>query len=205
MLIYAQPYQRNTGRLNVRLSRNENGDYLLTAENMHDAPEILYRLCAVLYHHGWDILHADICTLSNLQIQDRFVIRPGASVGKIDDLKIEHMMDDFERLLFERISVLDYLQSRGDAPQRNASGGGLVEFDLDDSLPRITVHGRDRRGLLLALAQILSMMEIDILEALIDTAADGQVRNTFVVNPSDKRFRGLHFRDKLSDALRQLL
>lgn len=202
MLMYSQPYQRNTGRLNVELHRESDGRYLLTAENLLDAPEVLYRLCAVLYEHGWDVIHADICTLGNMQIQDRFVIQPGAAAGKIDDLQIERMMDDFERLLFDRASVLDYLQSRGGVPPREGAGGGMVEFDLDENRPRITVHGQDRRGLLLALTQTLSMMEVDILEATIHTTPDGQVRNAFLVNPSDWRLRDVRFRDKISDALR---
>jgi [protein-PII] uridylyltransferase len=204
MLMYSQPYQRNTGRLNVRLTR-QNGAYLLTAENLVDAPELLYRLCAVLYVHSWNIQRADICTLENFQIQDKFIIKPIAANELVDDLKIEHMMDDFERLLFDRHSVLDFLKEKGHAIPRNGSGEGAVEFDPDVDRPRVIISGRDRPGFLLAQTMILAMMEVDVLEARINTEADGSVRNVFVTNPSDLRFRDPRFREKLSDGIRGVL
>lgn len=204
MLIYSQPYRRKTDRLNVTLTK-EKGGYLLVVDALRNAPETLYRLAAVLFVHEWNITHADICTLENLEIIDKFLVRPVDSDMAVDELKFENMMFDFEQLLFESPSVSTYLKEREAELRFDATGAGQVEFYLDANRTYIMLSGFDRPGLLLSITQVFAFMEIDILEARIHTAPGGQVRNSFLLNPTDGRFKDPRFRERLSDGLRMLL
>ncbi|MCR9141791.1 MAG: ACT domain-containing protein [bacterium] len=216
MEIYSQPYRRTTGRLSVTLTR-EGDAYSLTVATLKDAPGTLYRLCAVLVRHDWNIENADICTREDHQIVDRFLIRP-ASREAVDEIKFEEMMKDFEHLLFESLDVSAYIAqdaepdapggSRTDSePTANAADqrDRDVEYTSSENRGRLTLTGKDRPGLLLDIAAVFTKHDVDILEARIETTEDGVVRNSFLTNPTDARFADADFLAVLSEDLRKLL
>jgi UTP:GlnB (protein PII) uridylyltransferase len=209
MEIYSQPYRRTTSRLSVILTRT--GDaYRLTVETFRDAPGTLYRLCAVLVRHDWNIESAEICTHENQQVVDRFVIRP-ASKEAVDEIKFEEMMKDFEHLLFENLEVRSYIAEDVDAAARPTPDAAaranrpVVEYSNKNDRGRLVLSGADRSGLLLDIAGVFAERDIDILEARIETTADGRVRNSFLINPTDTRFDDEDFRAALTNHLRTLL
>ena len=203
MKIFSQPYRRKTDRMIVSLNRM-NGLYQLEIDALHDAPEILYRLAAVLYVHDWNIVHSDISTADNT-VKDRFQVRPAGERRDVDDLKFERMMQDLELVLFERPSVVEFIRGRDKAVDFKQSGKCQVEFVLDSSRTRVMVNAQDRPGLLLCQAQVFSLLGLDIQQAVIHTEAGGRVRNVFTIAPTEQRLKDIRFRERLSDALRVLL
>ncbi len=204
MLIYSEPYTRRTARLGVTLTREDDA-YMLDVTTARNAPEILYRLAAVLYVHKWDIHSAEICTLDNNEIRDRFVIRPVIGMVAVDELLFDRMMDDFERLIFDKESVLGYIGTHGKNLPNGMSDDCHVDFRPEGDCTFVTVRGMDRPGLLLSLCQVFTMMEIDILEARINTEPGGRAANSFLVNPCDRRFINREFRDRVREAVRSTL
>lgn len=211
MQIYSQPYRRTTSRLSVTLTRESDG-YMLVVDTLKDAPGTLYRLCAILVRHDWDIERAEISTLENNQVIDRFFIRP-ASREAVDEIKFEEMMKDFEHLLFENLEVRAYIAhdtATTDAiktPARTTTDHSSVkvEFTTKDNRIRLTLTGRDRPGLLLDIAGAFAEREIDILEAHIETNPDHLIRNDFLINPTDARFHDSGFQEELGRVLERIL
>ncbi len=209
MEIYSHPYRRTTGRLSVTLNRRANDNYELIVDTLKDAPGTLYRLCAVLFRHDWDVQNAEICTMENLQVVDRFLISP-ASREEVDEIKFEEMMKDFEHLLFENLDVSAYVAGR-QGEIRATPGAGEptgtadVRYTKESNRGHLILIGQDRPGLLLDIAGVFAQREIDILEAQIETTAEGQARNDFLINPTDTRFEDAEFRAQLERELRPLL
>lgn len=117
MQLYSEPYRRRTELLDVELALR-GSEYVFTVTRLKNAPEILYRLAAVMFAHDFSIEEAEIYTLTDGVVSDRFVIRRLDAQRKLDDLLFEEMMADFERLLFDNHSVLDYLEERDHHPAR---------------------------------------------------------------------------------------
>ena len=225
MELYSQPYRRRTSRLSISLSQTSdaNGGHQLSVETLKDAPGTLLRLCAVLYRRGWNIRSAEICTEENGQILDRFVVVPTGD--GVDEIIFETMMQDLERLLFDALSVHeyiseDYLAAR---PSAESSVDRLSEERPEVRLPQnadepyLELSGRDRPGLLQAIAHVLAHRDIDVLEAEIQTIGE-RVANRFLINPTDARLGIMpdqssakqtpeqrSFRDHLAASLRELL
>jgi UTP:GlnB (protein PII) uridylyltransferase len=204
MQIFSQPYRRDTGRLSVTLTKDKSS-YMLVVDTLRDAPGTLHRLSAVLYRHDWNVNQADICTMENNQVIDKFLIRPIDPLADVDEIKFEAMMKDFERLLFEDLKVADYVAGREPGRAGPVSADALVEYYQDANRTYLMLCGQDRPGLLLSITEVFVERDIDILEARIQTAPDGAVRNTFLLNPTDRRFTNPDFLDELHRNLHALL
>lgn len=204
MKIFSQPYQRTTHRLSITLKR-EGRAFLLVVDTLTDAPGTLYRLCAVLFRHDWNIEQADICTHENNRVIDRFLVLPAA--GEIDEIKFEAMMRDFEHLLFEGLDVAAYIADRPLPPPAGDPDGETVTVEYVETSGRryLSLSGRDRAGLLLSIARVFALHDVDILEARIQTNPDHTVRNSFLINPTDARFNDPEFRTQLSQELKAIL
>lgn len=203
MQIYNEPYRRRTELLEAELALRGD-DYVFTVARLKNAPEILYRLAAVMFAHDFSIEEAEIYTLEEGLVRDRFVIRRIDALRKMDDLLFEEMLQDFEKLLFEHHSVLDYLEERDHHPARPAHY--LTEVLIQAMAPAtIEVRAPDRPGALLSMLQVFAIMEVDILQARIGRGADLRTADVFLVNPGDRRFENPRFVEHLRDAIRLLV
>ena len=205
MKIYSQPYSRRTHRLSITLAR-ENDRFRLKVETLKDAPGTLYRLCAVLFRHDWDIQSAEICShVQDHQVIDEFVVRPLVDVADlVDEIKFEAMMTDFEKLLFEELEVNQYL-AKHPLPQpatgATSPASVQVQYENDGARTYLILSGPDCPGLLLMITGVFAGHDVDLLEAHIETSEDQSVRNRFLVNPTDQRFADPEFRESLARAI----
>ena len=167
---------------------------------------MLFRISAVFFVHELDIVSASIKTPDDTVV-DEFVVRPKSpEQGRLKSNKLDLLRTDLERLL-DGLSVLEYLSQEGqsDLPGRISREGAKVEIAQAAFGPVIRLRGTDRPGLMLTLSQAFFLTDIDILNASITTEADGEVVNTFEVNPADARFMNDEFKRRLRDELRLLL
>lgn len=203
MQMYSEPYRRRTELLEVELARHEEG-YLFTVARLKNGPEILYRLSAVMFAHDFSIEEAEINTHEDGLVRDRFRIRPLDALRKLDDLLFESMMTDFERLLFENYSVVDYLESKDRRPVRPQHYDTKVEIEIDQ-MAVVRIRATDRPGALLSMLQVFALMEADIMQARIRLGADTRTDDEFVINPGDRRFERPRFVEHLRDAMRLMV
>ena len=203
MQLYSEPYRRRTELLDVELALR-GADYLFTVTRLKNAPEILYRLAAVMFAHDFSIEEAEIYTLEDGVVRDRFVIRRIDALRKVEDLLFEEMMRDFEKLLFENYGVLDYLEERDHRPARPPQYSTEVTIDAGASAT-VGIRAPDRPGALLSMLQVFALLEVDLIQANIRTAQDGRTADTFLINPGDRRFENPRFVSHLSDAIRLLV
>ncbi len=192
--------QADKRRLFVTIQK-EDDDYKLGVETAVNEVGVLFRLCAVLYVYGCDIVHARLSSSENNVVRDEFRIRTEGTLG--DDV-IRRMIEDLEQLLFRGLSVLEYLTLKDASAPTVNNRDGSVEIGENDGHSVITVNTKDKQGLMLTLSQAFFLMDIDIFEASIETQRDGSVRNTFQVAPADKRFDNSEFRKRLGDELTAL-
>ncbi len=190
----------------IRLSFfTDRAGYRLRIESDRNEVGVLFRLCAVLFVHGFSVLEGRIQSPKNMGIEDEFYLQLTDPKALLDERKAATMMKDFESLLFRGVSVLEYLiANEKRIPARARKWKGSVELTFDDR-PMLVVSGSDQPGLLLSLSQAFFLMDIDILEAAIHTDRMGVVRNQFLINPSDVRFQNGEFRKRLVEEISTLV
>ncbi len=200
----APPLEFSTGLMRAWL-REESEGIVLSLTGLPNRPEILYRLCAVLYAYNWNIGSALIRTTAATEIEDRFVIRPLYAEAATEQAKFAEMIEDYRDLLMTPSSVAGYLDRYQKKLIHRQTGRAEISFGRDPIRLRVRVSVPDRPGLLLSILHIFSMMGIDILAAQIETDHEGVAQNTFLVNPGDERFERESFRTLLGDGLKILL
>ena len=203
--IYSRTLSEKRHRLEIRV-QEDSGALRLGVEADMNEVRIPYRLCAVFYLYGLNILQARIRSPEGQGIQDEFLVQ--LPEGSLPVPAIRSMIDDLESMLFGGLSVLEYLSRHQAAVPRTLPGDreGAVFIEEVEGQLALVVSGRDRPGLLLALAQAFYLMDIDIVQAEIQTeTAGGAVRNQFVVDPEDNRFESQEFQRRLLEELRSLV
>ena len=200
MQLYSEPYRRRTELLEVELVLR-GAEYVFTVTRLKNAPEILYRLAAVMFAHDFSIEEAEIYTLDEGVVRDRFVIRCLDAQRRLDDLLFEQMMRDFEKLLFDNHGVLDYLEERDHHPARPDHYATEV-IVLSGDPATLEVRAPDRPGALLSMLLVFALLEVDLLQANIGRGPDGRTADTFLINPGDRRFESARFVEHLRDAIR---
>jgi len=181
---------------------SEGRQHTLRIESQKNETGVLFRICAVLFAHGFTVLSGKVASGPN-GIEDEFTMeRIDGDPGS--DQVLRQMVIDFERLLFHGVSVLEYLQeNQKRIPDRVRRTKGTVRLDQDPPVLRIT--GSDQPGLLLTLSQAFFLMDLDIEDADIRTDSDGLVRNVFHVNAADTRLKNAEFRRRLVEELTDLV
>ncbi|MCB1172083.1 MAG: ACT domain-containing protein [Leptospiraceae bacterium] len=196
-------------RLEISLSAADEG-YRLQIESKINEIGLLFRLCAVLFRHNWYILQARIFSPDEHSICDEFLIRPQDEKHVIDNALMRLMATDLESLLFDNVSVLEYLnenhrEDKALLRESNRSHHQEVSIDTSDNRVVIEIRSQDRSGLLLEISQAFYLMNINILEAKIQTKSDGHIHNIFYVDPADQRFAHQEFQRRLTEELGLML
>lgn len=205
--IFSRFADSNINRLNVSVQKEPGANYRFKIESKANEVGVLFRLCAVLFKHGWQILEAKIASPDFSSIQNEFLLKPTDESPDYVENTIEIMVNDLERLLFDGLSVLGYLSESENTPVHSEDwhGEGQVMLRDSDGEMIIEARGADRPGLMLALSQAFYLMDINIMEASIFTDEKSQAHNLFLVDPADERFRNLEFRRRLTEELKDLL
>ena len=191
---------RETDSLLEVVVRESEGDYFLEITTGVNEVGLLFRLCAVLLAYDCDIASASIRT-SGEEVQDVFRIHRAVP---LEPEAIKGIVSDLRSLLFDGVSVLEYLTKKGLQLESAGSPGGDVVIEPGPR-PAILITTTDKPGLLTALSQAFYLMDIDILEAEIGTLPDGRVENRFYVDGNDDRFSQQAFCTRLSEELQTLL
>jgi [protein-PII] uridylyltransferase len=160
----------NTYLLKVTVSENEIG--------------IIYRVTAVLFAHGWNILEANVETVGDGLVKDVFLIDNIHSV-KMTQEALNEIHSDLELLFYKRVSVLNYLNKVPHCPSDSNHEAMIYIFNpqyVDSTV--LDIHTLDRPGLLFQISQVLYLFGIDIL-SVTAKSEDGQIRDSFLIRMQD--------------------
>lgn len=166
--------RKDTTLLKISFSRDELG--------------ILYRVTAVLFVMGWDILEAVAETSSEGHVQDLFVIRSwdGSEMTEIILTKIRR---DLFSLFYESVSVESYLEQNGKADVLNRKIGdpeaSLKLYNpISSDFSVMDLRLKDTPGLLFQVTECLFNLGIDII-SFTANSYEGRVRDSFLLRASN--------------------
>lgn len=158
----------NIGDLEIGLVPVGDRRAKLFVRKAKDEKGIIYRLTAVLYVHDYDILRAMVNTTEQGQVQDEFEIE--SQKQDIDTKTINMLLQDFEKLFLKKISVMDYLQAYPEKIEKlkdSRSNLRKPQIQISESPKKniaiLRIKSQDRPGLLFAIAQVLYILQYDIL------------------------------------------
>ncbi len=145
---------------------------------------ILYRVAAVLFTHGWDILEAIAETSPEGYVQDVFVVK-SQTKGTMTEAQFKSIRSDLNLLFCSKLDVKDYLLERGISQEYLNSVSdphAVVRLynPISGDLTVMDVRMKDRPGILLQITQTLQEFEIDIVtfSAISD---QGLIRDSFLI------------------------
>ena len=157
-------------------------DYLLKLTLQENRKGIIYRVTAVLFAHGWDILEANFEILSGGTVKDVFLIRSFRNTS-MDNLNLSKIENDLHRLFEKDLAVIDYLETFPDLPllepsERPPSIQIFNPSSIDSTV--LDIRTTDRPGLLFEISQLLYLFDIDIV-SVTAKSEDGQIRDSFLL------------------------
>jgi len=170
-------------RCMFELSCVEKGsEYLLKLTLLENRKGIIYRVTAVLFAHGWDILEANFEILSGGTVKDVFLIRSFHN-SSMDNLNLSKIENDLHKLFEKNLAVIDYLESFPNLPllkpsERPPSIQIFNPTSIDSTV--LDIRTADRPGLLFEISQLLYLFDIDIV-SVTAKSEDGQVRDSFLL------------------------
>lgn len=190
-----------SGRLALALDKvGEN--YSLSLESPVNEVGLLFRVGAVLYTRGWDIVSGSITSPGRTAAVDTFVLHRAKAPhpAELRELSIE-----LESLLFKGVSVLEYLTAKNAPPPAGRDPGAQISTGSERGMPYLEIVTKDRRGLFLSVTQAFFLMDVNIMEATIQTDSFGRARDRFLVDSLDARFSNEEFLRRLREELQQIL
>lgn len=181
------------------------GKYIVKLSLQQNRKGIIYKVTAVLFAHGYDILEANIETVEG-QVRDIFAIRN--IYGKtLTSTEFDQIKKEIYELVFGDMLVIDYL-NQFELPQAkpsshvpsiyiyNPEGGDSTVLDI---------HTKDRPGLLFEISQLLYLMDIDILSVTATTERNGMARDTFLIRIHETERLDNETQEKLKEGLLSFL
>jgi [protein-PII] uridylyltransferase len=170
----------------IRLDHRARETYQEIVICTRDAPALFSRICGVMVAHGFNILGARIHTWTNGIVMDTFLVEPLSGLEPIETGQLRRLTrdltavldgrEDLDRLLSRRAPSTHVIANRHPAIAPRVK----IENRSSDFYTIVEVRARDRFGLLFAITRTLSVLDLDIHLALIDTRR-GQVFDVFYV------------------------
>ena len=171
---------------------------------------IIYRLTAVLFVHGWNILKAEARTDDNNQITDYFLIEPGNG-QRFDSRMEDTIRKDLTDLFSGEISVMHYLSNYPGKMEELYSyhthqSQSFIEITDDEESNNclLELNTVDRPGLLFEISQLLYLLYIDIL-AFEAGSNDSNVNDKFVIRREDAAIIDSAGKQRIREALSKIL
>lgn len=153
-----------------------------------DEMGIIYRVTAVLYAHGWDILEAMAETSQEGYVQDVFVVR-SQNGDDMTESKLRAIREDLNSIFFRSLSVFDYMEDKEFntlSKNRMPDPTAVVKLynPVSSDFTVMDIRMKDRPGILFQITQVLHFFGIDIVtfSALTD---QGQIRDSFLIRNQD--------------------
>lgn len=147
-------------------------NYLLKVTVEQNAVGIIYKVAAVLYNYGWEIMEAVIETIPGSMIKDIFIIR-NISSQELTEQTLLDIKQDFSSLLYNEISLPEYIDQIGlSAPSSSNSTNGnhLNLFNpptIDSTVLDIQTERMPEK--LILITGILFTANIDIVSLIVKT------------------------------------
>lgn len=179
--------------------------YILKLTFGENRKGIIYRVTAVLFAHGYEILEANLEIVDGI-IRDVFVVQ-GISGKLMNSEEFLQIKQEMYELLLGDVLVIDYLNKFSLPPRTpsipkppmiyiyNPEGSDCTVLDI---------HTQDRPGLLFDISQLLYIMDIDIV-SVIATTEKGMARDTFLIRIHDTEKLDENTQEKLKEGLINLL
>ena len=181
-------------------------NYLLKLTMPENKKGIIYRVTAVLFAHGWDILEANFEIIGGGMVKDVFIIR-NLNQNPMRDENLMRIKDDLYSLFSEEISVIDYLDQFPDLPllKPSSSPPSIQIFNpISSDSTVLDIKTQDRPGLLFEISQILYLLDIDILSVTARTE-DGIIRDSFILREDSAKRLSAEKMDKIKIGLSGIL
>jgi len=165
---------------------------LLKIALSNDEPGILYRVTAVLYVHGWDILEAVAETSLEGTVQDLFVIQSWEG-SEMTETLLTQIRKDLFQLFYEGRTVEDYLLDEGKGTILTRKIGdpesSLKLYNpVSSEFTVMDLRLKDTPGLLFQVTYALYLLGVDIISFTANTY-DGKVRDSFLLRSSTTGIR----------------
>lgn len=181
------------------------GKYILKLSFQQNRKGIIYKVTAVLFAHGYDILEANIETVDG-QVRDIFVIKN--IYGKpLTPSEFNQIKQEIYELFFGDILVIDYL-NQFQLPPREPSfyTPSVYIYNPEGSDATVLdIHTKDRPGLLFEISQLLYLLDIDILSVTATTERGGMARDTFLIRIHETERLDKPTQEKLKEGLLSFL
>ena len=180
--------------------------YLLKLTLPENRKGIIYRVTAVLFAHGWDILEANFEILSGGTVKDIFLIRSFRN-SIMDKLNLSIIESDLHKLFEKDLAVIDYLESFPDLPllrpsERPPSIQIFNPSSIDSTV--LDIRTTDRPGLLFEISQLLYLFDIDIV-SVTAKSEDGKVRDSFLLRQDASNKLTDELMEKIKIGLQKLI
>ena len=175
-------------------------------------PGIFHKLTGALTGKGLQILSAEIHTLADDLVLDRFTVEDGDYAGQPPADRVEEVCDALVAALTVNADKLPSFRriwsaSRGVAAANFAELPMRIRFDdtTSDQYTIITIFTYDRRGLLYTIARTLFECDLSVHVAKIATFLDQVVDAFYVTNAKGQKIHSQeqvsHIRQRLTAAL----
>lgn len=166
--------KKNSFLLKLSLSQNESG--------------IIYRVTAVLFAHGWNILEAIAETSHDGYVHDIFEISP-INNQTLTEQGLKEIRNDLNLLFFQDYGVLPYLEKKGiniENLNKASDPSGVVKIynPLSSDFTVMDVRTKDRPGILFQITRVLHYFGIDIV-SFSACSENGIVRDSFLLRSQE--------------------
>lgn len=185
-------YKKNMQTIDLTCTSKGNSSYLLKITVSHNEKGIIYKVTSVLFAHGWDIEEAVAETVDGRLVKDVFIIR-NLQGQKMTDQALHQIKVELNSLFYEGLSVTEYIEKSGKnvdsyKQPHNPTVNLFNPPSIDSTV--LDIRTLDRPGLLFEIAQILYMMDVDIISFTAKTERK-EIRDSFLLCTPE--------RDRLTD------
>ena len=171
-------------------------------------PGIFHRLTGVLTSQGLEILSADIYTLEDGLVLDRFFVHDPDYVGEPSLTRMDHVRDYLVRAMTDSSSESPTFRRTWEAEHRDQATDlfplptrVLFDNNSSDRYTIIDIFANDRRGLLYTITNTLFDSRVSVAIAKIGTYVDQVVDVFYVTDQNGNKIEGERSLDQIRGRL----